>query len=220
MVAPCVGAKPRSKTLAKRGVTTGKLVHVVRHGEAQHNVKEKYLCQRDTRLTSRGFCQAKSLQRMLPKLRPQLVVTSDLLRALQTTRAIGFRGPTVVEPDAREKGGWPCNDPIDVERATAGDLQLQFGGYDWSMVLHEAQAAPGGRGSEHQSKELRSKIKSRAVKLTRYLESRIESSIVLVSHGAFLEELTGDDHMSNCEVRTYNLVRGKWQRLKRYRCRM
>jgi len=157
---------------------------------------------------------------MLPKLRPQIVVTSDLLRALQTTRAIGFRGPTVVEPDAREKGGWPCNDPIDAQRATAGDLQLQFGGYDWSLVLREAQAAPGDRASDRNSKELRSKIKSRAVKLTRYLESRTESSIILVSHGAFLEELTGDDYMGNCEVRTYNLVRGKWHRLKRYRCRM
>lgn len=78
----------------------------------------------DTKLTKRGHRQAKSLQQLLPKLKPQVAITSAILRALQTTRGIGFEGPTVVVPEAREVGGWPANSPMDKQALSRQHLGI------------------------------------------------------------------------------------------------
>ncbi|CAJ1385901.1 unnamed protein product [Effrenium voratum] len=196
----------RAKLKAK---AQAKLVHVIRHGEAQHNVQKKFLLKQDTKLTKRGWRQAKSLQKLLPKLKPEVALTSGVLRALQTTRGIGFRGRTLVVPEAREVGGWPANEPVETRRALAGDLESRFGRYDWSPC-----AACGPRNRWEKTSE----VKERARRLTKYLERQPEGRLLLVSHGEFLEKLTGDKYMDNCEVRTYSLSRGKWQRLRSVKC--
>ncbi|CAK9020985.1 Probable phosphatase SPAC513.02 [Durusdinium trenchii] len=188
-----------------------KLIHVIRHGEAQHNVNDKFLLKHDTKLTKRGQRQAKSLHKLLPKLKPQVAVSSAVLRALQTTRGIGFAGPTVVSPEAREVGGWPANSPIESKEALSCELASQFGRYDWSLVA-------GPQRSDTMRWEPESEIKDRAKRLSRFLERRPEKSLLLVSHGEFLQHLTSDKYMGNCEVRTYSLYRGKWQRLRRVKC--
>jgi len=213
-----------------------KLVHVIRHGEAQHNICDRFLRRRDTHLTPRGKQQAKALKQVLKHLKPELAVTSDVLRALQTTQLMGFTGPVIVAPHAREAGGWPANEPIDASRAVSGDLKDQFGGYEWSPVLQDGDF--GQQCKQNQCKQIsatdagamttatvsgsapiikwepRSKMKRRAQQLAEFIEARAESSIVLVSHGEFLERMTEDTYMNNCEVRTYKLLRGKWHRMQ------
>jgi len=213
-----------------------KLVHVIRHGEAQHNVCDGFLRRHDTHLTLRGQRQARALKQVLKNLKPELAVTSDVLRALQTTQLMGFTGPVIVSPHAREAGGWPANEPIDTSRAVSGDLKDQFGAYEWSPVLQDGDC--GRRKEQNQRKQIpamdaeamtpetvaksaptikwepRWKKKLRAQKLAEFLETRAESSIVLVSHGEFLEWMTADTYMDNCEVRTYKLLQGKWQRMQ------
>jgi len=213
-----------------------KLVHVVRHGEAQHNVCDGFLRRHDTHLTARGRRQARSLKQVLKHLKPELAVTSDVLRALQTTQLMGFNGPVIVTPHAREAGGWPANEPIDASRAVSGDLKDQFGGYEWSHVLYEGESVR--RCKQKKCKQIPAvdkevvattalvdpaapvkwephrKLKMRAQKLAEFLETRLESNIVLVSHGEFLERMTDDTYMDNCEVRTYKLLHGKWRRMK------
>lgn len=200
----------------------GKLVHVIRHGQAQHNVDMKYLARRDTQLTCEGLMQARALRRVLSRLKPDVAVTSAVLRALQTTRAMGFRGRgVVVVPEARELGGHAANAPVDPRRATSGDLRRDFGKYDWSLALREAKACKERRGTLPQARdtasrwELSADVHRRARRLTRFLASRPEKSIALVSHGEFLMELTGDTYMGNCELRTYRVYRGKWLRVRR-----
>ncbi|CAK9020986.1 unnamed protein product [Durusdinium trenchii] len=193
-----------------------KLIHVIRHGEAQHNVNDKFLLKHDTKLTKRGQRQAKSLHKLLPKLKPQVAVSSAVLRALQTTRGIGFAGPTVVSPEAREVGGWPANSPIESKEALSCELASQFGRYDWSLVAGAIIRGP--QRSDTMRWEPESEIKDRAKRLSRFLERRPEKSLLLVSHGEFLQHLTSDKYMGNCEVRTYSLYRGKWQRLRRVKC--
>ncbi|CAE7371334.1 unnamed protein product [Symbiodinium natans] len=196
----------------RKRLVKAKLVHVVRHGEAQHNVRDKYLLKHDTQLTKRGRRQAKSLHTLLPKLKAEVAITSAVLRALQTTRCMGFSGKTVVVPEAREVAGWPANAPIDSQRAVTGDLESQFGRYDWSL------AAKGSRQHNAQRWERLVQIKDRARRLTKLIERRQESSILLVSHGEFLQHLTSDKYMQNCEVRTYAVCDGKWRRLRRTKC--
>jgi broad specificity phosphatase PhoE len=198
----------------------GKIVHVIRHGQAQHNVDPKCLMHHDTQLTAHGWCQARALRKVLPKLRPQVVITSAVLRALQTTRAMGFKGVTTIVPDVREVATCPANMPIDASRAISGDLNNEFGAYDWSLASQLTKEAGGTRQYQRRvraSDGSTRAIRDRAKKLTKYLEKRPESSIVVVSHGEFLEHLTGDCYMDNCEVRAYRVIQGKWRRLRAWK---
>jgi|EP00927_Polykrikos_kofoidii_P055455 broad specificity phosphatase PhoE len=214
---PCLESSALVKTKKKR---EGKLVHVIRHGQAQHNVDVRFLAKRDTKLTFHGRVQARGLRHVLSRLKPEVAVTSAVLRALQTTRAMGYRCPTVVVPDARELGGHVANAPVDPRRAVCGDLQREFGKFDWSLPLTEAKArrtiacSPQGMGQKQRWEPV-TDIRRRAQRLTRYLSRRPERCIALVSHGEFLMELTGDKYMGNCELRTYRVVNGKWLRVRR-----
>ncbi|CAE7600905.1 cobC [Symbiodinium pilosum] len=200
------------KSDKRKRLVKAKLVHVVRHGEAQHNIQDKYLLKRDTKLTERGRRQAKSLHTLLPKLKPEVAMTSAVLRALQTTRCMGFMGKTMVVPEAREVAGWPANDPIDTKRALAGNLESQFGKYDWSLVAKGSRQTGGNGG---QGWERTVQIKDRARRLTRLIERRQESSILLVSHGEFLQHLTSDKYMQNCfPPATASIAKKRWVRLR------
>merc|ERR1719188_2668317 len=80
-----------------------KLVCIIRHGEAQHNVSDSFLSKRDTRLTARGRQQAIALRKVFANLKTQVVLTSPILRAMQTVTAMAPAVPTVVVPNARER---------------------------------------------------------------------------------------------------------------------
>lgn len=201
--------RPPKRRLGRRAGP--KLVTVIRHGEAQHNVSDAFLHKRNTCLTARGRRQAQNLRRLVSQLRPDIVVTSPILRALQTTKAMGFKGPTVVAPDARERVACDmhlCDLPVQ-------GVPRQFQSFDWSPWRQQTEAAGGTEKylSAIRDFDLQSNanIRSRAKKFTRYLESRPEGNIALVSHGAFLMHLTSGSYMDNCEVRTYEVEGGKWR---------
>ena len=224
------------------------VVHVIRHGQADHNVisSQSYtpiaprrlfllgsrlslslslirsfflpigcphhaaqvddaaLHKRDTALTQQGRKQAASLRARLQALRPtpMLVVTSPILRALQTTHGFLPGGspslPVMVLPDARERVSDPshlCELPLDPLRGAAADAGA-FAEWDWTATA-EAVALAGGsvgaweRGMAATDLEGRASIKQRASRLSAWIEKRPESCLVLVSHGAFLMHLTG-----------------------------
>lgn len=153
---------------------------------------------------------------MAPKLKPEVVLTSPVLRALQTTSFMGFGVPSIVVPDARERMACAehlCDVPVDPKIAAESK---QFKGFRWSL----AKRAGGLRKLQHmiQKTDLESEvdIKRRARRLTQYLLTRPERSIALVSHGAFLLRLTRGPYFGNCEVRTYEVTRRKWRLKKIY----
>lgn len=216
---------PRLTKKSLRG--TRKIVHVIRHGQAEHNVHKKFLQRRDTRLTAHGEMQARALRLLMRNLNAKVVVTSPILRALQTTQALSFQGPIVVVPEAREVAGWTANRPIDPRMATEGVLFNEYGAYDWSSVTKSRKQA--GSASKYQRGlwdqdvpprkrwSTTARVRQRARKLTKYLQTRPEDDIVLVSHGEFLMSLTGDSYMGNCEVRTYSVRGDRWRRLRSHR---
>jgi len=210
----------RARIPVKKSVTgpQAKVVHVVRHGEAEHNVSDAFSSKRNTQLTAKGKRQARSLRCNLQKLKPQAVITSPLLRAMQTARAMTPSTPTVVVPDARERilrKTHLCDLPVDPKRFRQSK---QFGSMDWSLAR--------GVGTQKYQKEIMdtdmaswANIQRRGLQLTRYLLRRPETSLAVVSHGGFLMGLTGDSYMDNCEVRTYLVTGGrhaKWKRVKTY----
>mmetsp|Transcript_127616 Transcript_127616/g.346335 ORF Transcript_127616/g.346335 Transcript_127616/m.346335 type:complete len:223 (-) Transcript_127616:270-938(-) len=198
--------------------SVAKVVHVVRHGEAEHNVSDAFSSKRNTQLTAKGRRQARSLRCNLKRLKPQAVITSPLLRALQTARAMSPSTPTVVVPDARERilrRTHLCDLPVDPKRFRQSK---QFGGMDWSLA-----SGVGTRGYQKDIMDTDvaswANVRRRGRRLTRYLLGRPEASLAVVSHGGFLMGLTGDSYMGNCEVRTYLVTGGrhaKWKRVKTY----
>ena len=210
----------------REGIARGKIVAVVRHGEAEHNISSAALQQRDTALTARGRMQAQGCRPMMEALAPQIIVTSPLLRTLQTTHALMPDPPpikVVVHPDAREKifdrRRGACNLPVDPSCVAALPAAAEFAAYDWQPTL-EALASAGGSVAQWEA-ELSaadaSGLRDRTARLSTWLEGLEEQTIALVSHGALLHELTVeacDEMMKNCEVRLFRLEAQRWTLLR------
>ena len=200
-----------------------KLVHVIRHGEAEHNVDDAALEKRNTRLTALGQQQAASLRERVQALDAEAVFTSPILRALQTTAGFLPRVeiPVVIVPDARERVSHKshlCELPVDP--ASGRKLASPIVEFDWRLV-ESSLALAGGSARDWEQGMVTAdlagaaSIAERAARLTAWIESRPEQTTVLVSHGAFLMRLTKDSYMSNCEMRTYRVEGGKWTRQDR-----
>jgi hypothetical protein len=97
---------------------------------------------------------------------------------------------------------------------------MEFKEFDWSLVRSSVKSAGGQQKYEKAITQMDLKseinIQGRARRLTRFLLARPEKHITLVSHGAFLLRLTGDEYFGNCEVRTYTVTRGHWKLKKVY----
>jgi broad specificity phosphatase PhoE len=171
-----------------------KLVYVIRHGQAEHNVDDAALLQRDTRLTALGQQQAAALREPVKALGAEVVLSSPILRALQTTE--GFLGssaevPVVVVPDARERVSHKthlCEMPVSPPAAFEAHKA-----YDWTLAEGSFAAADGSVEeweSRMQSEDLAGFLATgrRAARLTSWIESRSESTLVLVSHGVRLTD--------------------------------
>ena len=193
-----------------------KIIHVIRHGEAAHDVNNAALRQRDTALTAKGQRQAASLQARLLAMQPEVVLTSPILRALQTTAGClhpACKTPVVVVPDSREfskKSSHLCEMPL----APTSESASSFASYDWTMV--EAAVKQAGSSVAKWEAGLQradrawADVDKRSAALSKLIEERPEKTLCLVSHGGFLQRLTGDEYMDNCELRSYSLDGGKW----------
>jgi 2,3-bisphosphoglycerate-dependent phosphoglycerate mutase len=76
-------------------------VIVVRHGETQWNVEERIQGHGDSPLTAKGLEQAEAIAARLAAEPFDVLVSSDLGRAMQTARAIARRCGLHVVPDSR-----------------------------------------------------------------------------------------------------------------------
>lgn len=197
---------------------------MIRHGEAEHNVDDDALHKRDTELTKVGREQAKDLGSRLVKIKTDVVLTSPVLRALQTTKHM-LAGASVAEAKLKKKK-WDftpevildlrervscadhlCEFPVDPKRIEKGMIRDNFGFYNWT----DTQKRVGEFESLEEFEENISSydlcedtdnINERAMELRTYLNQRKETRITVVSHGAFLMYLTDDEYMDNCELRS------------------
>ena len=69
-----------------------KRVILIRHGQAEHNVDRANLGKRDVQLTERGRMQAAAIRARVKKLGAEVVLTSPVLRTLQTTALLEPNG--------------------------------------------------------------------------------------------------------------------------------
>lgn len=201
-----------------------KRIFVIRHGQAEHNVDRSFHHRRNVNLTERGVMQCAVVRQRLKELGKdiEVVLTSPVVRCLQTTAAVAIDAPVVVVPDLREcwvDATYRCEAPLDPHEASKIG---PFAEYDWNLAL-EAAALEGetpssatgeakyvsherhadGRLSPWEAELVRSDSKagflgnavglfSRAHRLADYIRRRPEMTFAIVSHASFLDVLTTD----------------------------
>ncbi|KAF5721554.1 histidine phosphatase clade-1 [Fusarium globosum] len=188
-----------------------KTIHLVRHGQAVHNLGEAYNVLPDTDLTPLGQEQAKGLISNCPDLaNVDLIVSSPLRRTLQTT-LLAFSSPLerglqiVALPEVQEVSDMNCDTGSDLNVIKA---EFQQHPVDFSLV------EPGWQIKEGKWAPVVGSVLERARAARQWLSERPESEIVVVTHGCFLHFFTDDwvnsvnpdgTDWANAEVRSYTI---------------
>jgi broad specificity phosphatase PhoE len=184
-----------------------KIIHCIRHGQSTFNAAYDLTgtdpLHWDAPLTELGRQQVTEAAALVRDIPFELVVTSPLTRALQTTLGLFKDHPSVpriqVESLHREHQGSSC----DVGRAPAVLLQefpnLAFDHLD--EVWWHLDGEPDERGLIFEPIET---LQKRVGHFRAWLEGRPEQRIAVVGHGTFFYHLLGRS-MANCEIATLEL---------------
>ncbi len=153
---------------------------LVRHGETHLNIKRCFSGQLDDELTPTGELQAEVLAAHLANERLDAVISSDLSRAHKTAEAISRRHNLIVQTDPRLReismGAWEGQSVAEVE-AREADLMERW-------RADPLRHYPAGGESLH---DLYRRIQlALAYWKRRYQAAEQESTLVWVTHGAFI----------------------------------
>ncbi|KAH8641775.1 hypothetical protein IG631_04716 [Alternaria alternata] len=173
------------------------LVHIVRHGEALHNVQRGYP-DRDPPLTKAGNTSTK---RINLNVRPDLILISPMTRAIETamnlfpflTGAGPWEVPTQIWPDLREANDAICNKGL-----SRAELVSKFPQFDFSEC-HEEWDYP-----EHSIES----ATTRAENVRRRLKhlSATYSNIVVITHRGIKAFLVKGKRFGLAETRCYRFA--------------
>lgn len=148
----------------------------IRHGETEWNLIGREMGHLDSPLTERGIAQARAVARRIAELRPGVLYTSDLGRAVQTAEIIQLAtGLTAVrEPALRERHMGVLQGLV---RAEAQKLYpAVFAEYD----------ANGFFGSLPGGETVRERTERSVRILTAIAEKHPDQTVVAVTHSGFL----------------------------------
>ncbi|MDP9866183.1 MULTISPECIES: histidine phosphatase family protein [Streptosporangium] len=142
----------------------------LRHGQTLWNVERRFQGHSDIPLDETGMAQAARAASLLAALRPSMIVSSDLQRAVDTASALGrITGLNVaVDKDLRERGGGEW-EGLTREEISAG-WPREFA--DWE--------APGGEHVTDVAKRVSTSVRRWAAELDP------DGLLVVASHGAAL----------------------------------
>ena len=150
-----------------------------RHGETDYNATGRMQGHLDSALTDVGRNQARFAVPALARFSPEIVVTSDLRRAMDTattfTESTGV--PLRVDKRLRETnlGLWQGMTSAEVDEQWPGSRQLWQTDSTWTP--------PGG--------ESRMEVAARASEVVSDLDETVGDTAVLCAHGGLITALTG-----------------------------
>jgi broad specificity phosphatase PhoE len=173
------------------------LVHIIRHGEALHNVERGYPY-RDPPLTKAGNASTK---RVSLTVRPDLILISPMTRTIETAMNIfpfliepgPFDIPTQIWPDLREAHDAICNKGL-----SRSELASKFPQFDFSEC-HEEWDYP-----EHSIEG----ATARAERVRRRLKdlSTTYNNIAVITHRGIKAFLVKGKRFGLAEMRTYRFA--------------
>ena len=146
---------------------------LVRHGQTDWNLDRRIQGQSDIQLNSAGLAQAESFASGLTDQHYDLLISSDLQRAVQTARIIAARLSLPVHCDQRlrevDHGDW--------EGMLISDVLQQFG-KEYTAFRNEPEhsRAPGGETLNEAFERVTSVIEENAIQFP-------AGRILVVSHG-------------------------------------
>ncbi|MGO4707077.1 histidine phosphatase family protein [Microvirga sp. 2MCAF38] len=184
-----------------------KIVHCIRHGQSTFNARYQETGEDplffDARLTDLGHEQAANAAALHRDFAYELIVTSPLTRALQTTRGIFGNHPAVstirVEALHREYLLSSCDvgrEPVHLAKEFP---DLAFDHLD--EIWWHRDDNPDERGL---CVEPLDHLTERVKGFRSWLSARPETLIAVVGHGTFFRELTGT-FLENCEMAVVEL---------------
>jgi broad specificity phosphatase PhoE len=153
-------------------------VFFVRHGESESNVGPTHSGPA-TQLAKSGIRQAKTVAKRLSEVDPDIIICSRYIRAMQTANVIAKElGKKVVYTSLLNEWRLP-SEIYGVKRGTKKEAEI-FGAlekFDWN---------PDWRYSDE---ETPFEVVKRAEKAIRYISSRKEKKLVVVSHAGFISSI-------------------------------
>ncbi len=189
---------------------TSRTILCIRHGQSTANVAweaggEDPL-QIDARLTARGEAQVRAARERLRSEPVDLVITSPLTRALQTSTGIFAdhprRPPILVEPLHREyqENSGDVGRPASLLAGEFPHLSLSH----LPEVWWHAEGKPDHRGIHVEPPDV---LQDRLALFRALLAARTEHTIAVVGHATFFWHLTGE-LLENCGIARLRLEPG------------
>ena len=151
-----------------------------RHGQTDWNVENRFQGHSDIPLNKVGQYQASEAAKVLAALRPDRIISSDLLRAQSTAAALAKLTDIKVEinPNLRETDGGLWEGKLASEnRASHGELFANW---------YEGGDEPAGVTGER-----RSEVAKRAVSVIEKETANFSGTIVFVTHGGTVRSVLG-----------------------------
>ncbi|KAF2811380.1 phosphoglycerate mutase-like protein [Mytilinidion resinicola] len=173
------------------------LVHIVRHGQAVHNVDREYPY-RDPPLTELGHSTTKEIK---IRVVPNLIIISPMTRTIQTAinafptllSQAPFSVDVQIWPELRETHDAPCNKGL-----SRGEIMRKFPDFNFAGCPEEWDHPPHTLESALERAEIvRKRLKEFSTK---------HSSIAVVTHRCFISYLVKGARFPNCETRTYRFA--------------
>ena len=151
-----------------------------RHGQTDWNVENRFQGHSDIALNKVGQYQASEAAKVLAALRPDRIISSDLIRAQSTAAALAALTDIKVEinSDLRETDGGLWEGKLGSEnRASHGELFANW---------YEGGDEPAGVTGER-----RSDVAKRAVAVIEKETANFSGTIVFVTHGGTVRSILG-----------------------------
>lgn len=151
-----------------------------RHGQTNWNLENRFQGHSDIPLNETGMNQARRAAPLLLGLKPEKIISSDLIRACQTAETLAeiTKLPVHIDPGLRETNGGKWEGKTGAENRAVD--------FDRFVNWLDGNDEPAG-----QTGEKRSEIAERAVAaINRALDSSI-STLIVVTHGGTARILIG-----------------------------
>ncbi len=151
-----------------------------RHGQTDWNVENRFQGHSDIPLNKVGHYQASEAAKVLAALRPDRIISSDLVRAQETAAPLAALTDIKIEinPNLRETDGGLWEGKLASEnRATHGELFANW---------YEGGDEPAGVTGER-----RSDVAKRAVAVIEKETTNFSGTIVFVTHGGTVRSVLG-----------------------------
>jgi broad specificity phosphatase PhoE len=176
------------------------LIHIIRHGEALHNVERGYP-HRDPPLTKAG---AASTKRVNLAVQPNLILISPMTRTIETamnmfpflTKPGPFEIPVHIWPDLREANDAVCNKSLSRTELASKFPQFDFSECheEWDYPEHSIEAATA------RAESVRRRLKDLAT---------THSNIAVITHRGIKAFLVKGKRFGLAEVRCYRFATGE-----------